>query len=64
VPIAGVAPGDVVVVLAASSAVGLSALQIARDAGATVVAVSRTSSRREELLSQGAEHFVALEEED
>jgi len=63
VPIAGVAPGDVVV-LAASSAVGFSALQIARDAGATVVAVSRTSSRREELFSQGAEHFVALEEED
>ncbi len=64
VPIAGVAPGDVVVVLAASSAVGLSAMQIARDAGATVVAVSRTSSKKEGLLSHGAEHVIALEEED
>jgi len=64
VPIARVAQGDFVVVLAASSAVGLSAIQIARDAGAAVVAVSRTPAKKDDLVSSGASHVIALEEDD
>ena len=64
VPIAQVGPGDFVSIPAASSAIGLAAIQIVRDAGATSVAVSRTSAKKDTLRSLGADHVVATEEED
>jgi NADPH:quinone reductase-like Zn-dependent oxidoreductase len=49
---------------AASSAVGLAAIQIARDAGATAIGVTRTSAKKGELLSLGAHHVIVTGEED
>jgi NADPH:quinone reductase-like Zn-dependent oxidoreductase len=62
--IGGVKAGDFVSIPAASSSVGLAAIQIARDAGATAIAVTRTSAKRAELLALGADHVIASEEED
>lgn len=62
--IGGVKAGDFVSIPAASSSVGLAAIQIVRDAGATAIAITRTSAKRAELLSLGAAHVIASEEED
>ena len=59
-----VTAGDFVSIPAASSSVGLAAIQIVRDAGATSIAVTRTSAKREELLALGADHVIASREED
>lgn len=56
--------GDFVVVTAASSSVGLAAIQIANSVGATPIAVTRTSAKRQALLDLGAAHVVASAEED
>ena len=64
IDIAGLGRGDVVVVTAASSSVGLAALQVAARVGATAVAVTRTSAKRAALLAAGAPHVVAAAEED
>ncbi|HEV2678680.1 MAG TPA: zinc-dependent alcohol dehydrogenase family protein [Aliidongia sp.] len=56
--------GDFVVITAASSSVGLAAIQIARKVGATPIAVTRTSVKRQALLDAGATHVIALKEED
>jgi NADPH:quinone reductase-like Zn-dependent oxidoreductase len=56
--------GDFVSIPAASSSVGLAAIQIVRDAGATAIAVTRTSAKRAELLGLGAQRVIASEEED
>lgn len=56
--------GDFVIVTAASSSVGIAALQIARLVGATVIATTRTGAKRDALLSNGAHHVIATEEED
>lgn len=56
--------GDFVSIPAASSSVGLAAIQIVRDAGATAIAVTRSSSKRAELLALGAHHVIASQEED
>jgi NADPH:quinone reductase-like Zn-dependent oxidoreductase len=61
---AKLAQGDFVIVTAASSSVGLAAFQIAHAAGATVIATTRTSAKRQALLDAGADHVVATEEED
>ena len=64
VHLGGVKAGDFVSIPAASSSVGLAAIQIVRDAGATAIAVTRTGAKREELLSLGAQHVIASEEDD
>ena len=56
--------GDFVSIPAASSSVGLAAIQIVRDAGATAIAVTRTSAKRDELVALGAHHAIASQEED
>jgi Zn-dependent alcohol dehydrogenase len=56
--------GDFVVITAASSSVGLAAIQIVKAQGATVIASTRTSTKREQLLSLGADHVIASEEEN
>ena len=56
--------GDFVSIPAASSSVGLAAIQIVRDAGATAIAVTRTSAKRQELLDLGADHVIASQEEN
>ena len=55
---------DFVVVTAASSSVGLAAIQIANRVGATTIAVTRTSRKKQALLEFGAAHVIASAEED
>jgi NADPH:quinone reductase-like Zn-dependent oxidoreductase len=57
-------PGDFVVVPAASSSVGLAAIQLANWAGAESVAATRTSAKAEALRAQGARHVIATQEVD
>lgn len=56
--------GDYVIITAASSSVGLAAFQVAKQAGATVIATTRSSAKREVLLEAGADHVIATQEED
>ncbi|MDX8524250.1 zinc-dependent alcohol dehydrogenase family protein [Mesorhizobium sp. MSK_1335] len=53
-----------VVITAASSSVGLAAIQIANLIGAVPIAVTRTSAKKAALLDAGAVHIVATQEED
>ena len=55
---------DYVVIRAASSSVGLAAIQLANWAGAVTIAATRTGTKRDALLENGAQHVVATEEED
>jgi NADPH:quinone reductase-like Zn-dependent oxidoreductase len=61
---AKLAKGDTVIITAASSSVAMAAIQIARMVGATVIATTRTSMKRQALLEAGAHHVVATEEEN
>ena len=61
---AGIGAGDFVVVSAASSSVGLAAIQIANYAGATPIALTRTSAKAAQLHEAGAAHVVATQEVD
>lgn len=57
-------PGDVVLLPAASSSVGLAAIQLANMVGATPVALTRTGAKRQQLLDAGARYVIATEEQD
>jgi NADPH:quinone reductase-like Zn-dependent oxidoreductase len=61
---ANVTKGDFVIVPAASSSVGLAAIQLASYAGATSIALTRTSDKRQQLLEAGAMHVIATKEVD
>lgn len=56
--------GDFVIIRAASSSVGLAAIQLANWAGATPIAATRKSDKRQALLDHGAKHVIATEESD
>jgi NADPH:quinone reductase-like Zn-dependent oxidoreductase len=64
IDIAGLTAGDTLLIPAASSSVGIAAIQIARMVGATPVALTRRSNKRQPLLDAGAAHVIATEEED
>ena len=64
VDVARLGRGDTVVITAASSSVGLAAIQIARRVGALPIALTRSSAKKQDLLEAGAAHVVATEEED
>jgi NADPH:quinone reductase-like Zn-dependent oxidoreductase len=64
IAIAHLAKGDFVVIPAASSSVGIAATEIAKAEGAISIATTRKSNKRAELLSLGADHVIATEEED
>ncbi len=64
IDIGGLKSGDVIVIPAASSSVGLAAIQIANKVGAVSIALTRTSSKRQALSEAGAAHVIATEEED
>ena len=63
IEIANLAPGELVVITAASSSVGLAAIQIANLVGAVPVAVTRRSGKAQALRVAGARHVIASEEE-
>jgi NADPH:quinone reductase-like Zn-dependent oxidoreductase len=64
VEIAAIKAGDTVLIPAASSSVGLAAIQITRMFGATAVALTRTGAKRQQLLDAGASHVIVTQEQD
>jgi NADPH:quinone reductase-like Zn-dependent oxidoreductase len=56
--------GDTILIPAASSSVGIAAIQIANMEGATSVALTRTSDKADQLRKAGAKHVIATEEQD
>jgi NADPH:quinone reductase-like Zn-dependent oxidoreductase len=61
---AHVKASDFVIIPAASSSVGLAAIQIANHAGATPIALTRTSDKKKRLHEAGAAHVIATQEQD
>lgn len=59
-----IAKGDYVLITAASSSVGIAAIEIAKAEGAVSIATTRTPKKKAELLSAGADHVIVTEEED
>ena len=53
-----------VVISAASSSVGLPAIQIAKAHGANVIATSRDESKKEAIMAAGADHLIATNTEN
>lgn len=64
VEVGQVNPGDAVVITAASSSVGLAAIQIANHLGAIPIAVTRTAAKSAHLLQAGAAHVITRDEDD
>jgi NADPH:quinone reductase-like Zn-dependent oxidoreductase len=56
--------GDHVIIRAASSSVGLAAIQLANWAGAVPIAATRRSTKSDALRALGAKHVIATEEGD
>ncbi len=56
--------GDFIAITAASSSVGLAAIQIANKIGAIPIAITRTHAKGEALIKAGAAFVIAYEEED
>jgi len=56
--------GDFVIITAASSSVGLAAIQIVKAEGGTSIAVTRTAAKKQRLLALGADHVIVTNEED
>ena len=64
IEIAHATVGDYVIIRAASSSVGLAAIQLANWAGAVPIACTRRSGKAAALKEHGAQHVVATEETD
>lgn len=56
--------GDLVLIGAASSSVGIAAIQLARMVGAIPIALTRQASKKDRLLACGAAHVVVTTEEE
>jgi NADPH2:quinone reductase len=56
--------GDAVIITAASSSVGLAAIQIVNQIGAVSIATTRTGAKRAALLRHGARHVIATGEQN
>lgn len=64
IDISEIKKGDFVVITAASSSVGLAAIQLCNMVGATSIATTRTGKKRQALKDAGAAHVIATQEED
>ena len=64
IDIAKLTKGEAVAIPAASSSVGLAAIQIANRVGAMPIALTRGASKRQALLEAGAAHVVVTDEQD
>ncbi len=51
-------------ITAASSSVGVAAIEMVKSEGAVSIATTRTSKKKAELLALGADYVIATEEED
>ena len=56
--------GDTAVISAASSSVGLAAIQVAKATGAVAIATTRGSAKKQFLLDAGADHVIVTNQED
>ena len=56
--------GDFVLITAASSSVGVAAIEIAKAEGAISIAVTRHAAKKAHLLALGAQHVIVTDEED
>jgi NADPH:quinone reductase len=56
--------GDAVAITAASSSVGIAAIQMVNDAGGISIAITRKADKREGLIQAGAQHVIVSDEED
>jgi len=56
--------GQRVLITAASSSVGVAAIQIAKNQGAVVIATTRGKSKKQFLIEQGADHVIQTDSED
>jgi NADPH:quinone reductase-like Zn-dependent oxidoreductase len=59
-----VTKGDFVIITAASSSVGIAAIEMVKVEGAISIAVTRTAAKKDELLKLGADHVIVTDEED
>ena len=64
IEVAEIGVGDGVIIRAASSSVGIAAIQLANWAGSVSIACTRSHAKAAALREQGAAHVVATEEED
>jgi NADPH:quinone reductase len=64
VDIGQLARDDAVVITAASSSVGLAAIQVVNRLGGIPIAATRTSAKRDALIKAGARHVIATDEQD
>lgn len=64
IDLAQLTASDAVLIPAASSSVGLAAIQIANLVDAMPIALTRTSAKRQALVDAGAAHVIATEEQD
>jgi NADPH:quinone reductase-like Zn-dependent oxidoreductase len=64
IEVANIGVGDGVIIRAASSSVGIAAIQLANWAGAISIACTRTHAKADALREQGAAHVIATDEED
>ena len=55
---------DVVLITAASSSVGLAAIQITKSAGALAITTTRGADKKQSLLDAGADHVIVTNDED
>lgn len=56
--------GETAIITAASSSVGLAAIQIAKSVGAVAVATTRGAGKKKALLEVGADHVIVTDQED
>jgi NADPH:quinone reductase len=64
VPFGKVSGDDFVIITAASSSVGLAAIQIVKAQGGTSIATTRTAAKKDRLLGLGADHVIVTNDED
>lgn len=64
IDIAKIQPDDYVLIPAASSSVGLAAIQLCNLVGAVPIAMTRSSDKKQTLLDHGAKHVVVSDEAD
>lgn len=62
--VAHLAKGDHVLITAASSSVGIAAIEMVKAEGGVSIATTRTSAKKAELLALGADHVIVTDEED
>jgi NADPH:quinone reductase len=57
-------PGDVVAITAASSSVGIAAIQMVNDAGGVSIAITRKADKRDRLIEAGAQYVIVTDDEN